>query len=337
MHKFGFILFCTLFLFACSSPYHEHFFRENPEFSTQKSTISWEIFYSSGKLISLPNSHAQWDIINAINAAQKRIWIEIYTWTDAAKLTDTVLAAKKRWVDVRVVLEGNVFWTPKINASLFQKLKSAQIPVVYADNHRYTFTHAKFWIIDDLYFISTGNWTASFFTKNREYIYQDSDTYTRSFLEMIFLSDSDHLGFKDISKIPSHIVMSPLDSREKLTEFISSAKKNIILYVQTLDDPELLSHIEILHSQWVHVQICTADNESNLQRQKEFSYLSWKLIRKPYLHAKIIIVDDVTMFIGSHNLTTNAIENNREIGIFLKNRTDLIKNVMWDFKWDDCS
>jgi hypothetical protein len=121
--------------------------------------------------------------------------------------------------------------------------------VVYADNHRYTFTHAKFWIIDDMYFISTGNWTASFFTKNREYIYQDSDVYTRSFLEMIFLSDSDHLGFRDIAKIPSHIVMSPLDSREKLTEFISSAKKNIILYVQTLDDVELLSHIETLHSQ----------------------------------------------------------------------------------------
>jgi hypothetical protein len=59
-----------------------------------------------------------------------------------------------------------------------KKLSNAGIKVVYADNHRYSFTHAKFWIIDDTYSISTGNWTASFFTKNREYIYTDTDRAT---------------------------------------------------------------------------------------------------------------------------------------------------------------
>ena len=337
MPKFVVLFFCIFIFFACSSPYHEHFFRENPELSSHKPTLSWEIFFSSGKLISLPNLHTQWELIDILNTAEKRIWIEIYTWTDAANLTDSIVAAKKRWVDVRVALEGNVFWTPKINASVFQKLKSAQVPVIYTDNHRYTFTHAKFWIIDNSYFISTGNWTASFFKKNREYIYHDSDRLTLWFLEMIFLSDFDHLWFKYLSKIPNHIVLSPLDSRDKLTTFILNSKKHLVLYVQTLDDAEILSHLEKLHTQWVQIQICTADNESNLERKNEFSYLSWKLIKKPYLHAKVIIVDDQSMFIWSHNITTNAIENNREMGIFLKNRMDLIQIVMQDFMDDDCS
>ena len=55
------------------------------------------------------------------------------------------------------------------------------------------------------------------------------------------------------------------------------------------------------------------------------------MIRKPYLHAKVIIVDHRQVFIGSHNLTTNAIENNREIGIILDHRNDIIDRIQNDF------
>ncbi|MDP2669718.1 MAG: phospholipase D-like domain-containing protein [bacterium] len=33
------------------------------------------------------------------------------------------------------------------------------------------------------------------------------------------------------------------------------------------------------------------------------------------MHAKMILVDNQKLYIGSMNLSTNAIENNREIGI----------------------
>ena len=141
---------------------------------------------------------------------------------------------------MRVVLEGNVFGTPRINTPIVKKLKEANIPVVYADNHRYSFTHAKFWIIDNTYSISTGNWTASFFTKNREYIYTGTDITTLRFLESIFTADSTHMGYKDISQIPSHIVMSPLNTRSQIQDLILSTQKSVVLYVQTLDDEYLL-------------------------------------------------------------------------------------------------
>lgn len=85
-----------MFITACTSQYHEHFFHENPEYSNVVTTISGEIFQSTGSIESLPNKNTQKNLINSINNSKKRIWIEIYTWTDAAKLTDAVIRAKIR-------------------------------------------------------------------------------------------------------------------------------------------------------------------------------------------------------------------------------------------------
>jgi cardiolipin synthase A/B len=287
-------------------------------------------------LESLPNDTTQKELISRINQAHNRIWIEIYTWTDAAKLTDPIIRAHARWVDVRVVLEGNVFGTPQINTSLTKKLKDAGIPAFYADNHRYTFTHAKFWIIDQTYSISTGNWTASFFNKNREYIYTDTDTTTLRFLEEIFSVDAEHMPFRDIAMIPPHVVISPLDAREKIEGLISRTQESLIIYVQTLDDPHILGIIDQLIQEGKRVEICTADNESNQARQKEFSSWHWNMIKTPYLHAKVIIRDGKEVFVGSHNLTTNAIQNNREMGLIIHDRSDIRERIESDFIWDGC-
>ena len=332
-------LYCFVFLMfiaGCSSQYHEHFFRENPELSQSQPIFSWEVFHSDGRVESLPDTTTQSRLIDSIDSAKKRIWIEIYTWTEAAHLMDPIVRAKKRWVDIQVVIEGNVYGTPKINNPIVKKLKEEWVPVIYADNNRYSFTHAKFWIIDDIYSISTGNWTASFFTKNREYIYSGKDRWTLLFLEEIFLSDVKHLGYKDTLKIPSQIVISPLNARERIEDLINSTQENIIFYVQTLDDEHILWLIQFLYDQKKKVYICTADNETNRARVIQYPLWNWKLIKKPYLHAKVILVDYQNIFIGSHNLTTNAIENNREIGIILRERNDLYQKIERDFQNDGC-
>lgn len=85
--------------------------------------------------------------------------------------------------------------------------------------------------------------------------------------------------------------------------------------------------LEKLRSENKKIIICTADNEANAARKLDFPDWSWKMIRKPYLHAKVIIVDHMQVFIGSHNLTTNAIENNREMGIILNNVPDIVRQI----------
>jgi hypothetical protein len=85
-----------LLITGCTNPYHEHFFRENPEFTSQVNMVSGEMFQASGRIDSLPNSHTQTELIHRMDDAKNRIWIEIYTWTDAAKLVDPIIRAHNR-------------------------------------------------------------------------------------------------------------------------------------------------------------------------------------------------------------------------------------------------
>jgi phosphatidylserine/phosphatidylglycerophosphate/cardiolipin synthase-like enzyme len=132
-------------------------------------------------------------------------------------------------------------------------------------------------------------------------------------------------------------VISPLDTRTKIESLIHSTEKELMIYIQTLDDDHILSVLQNLQSENKKVTICTADNESNVRRMLEFPNLHWKKIRKPYLHAKVIIVDHSRIFIGSHNLTTNAIENNREMGIILANVPKIITQIENNFIQDKCN
>jgi phosphatidylserine/phosphatidylglycerophosphate/cardiolipin synthase-like enzyme len=158
-------------------------------------------------------------------------------WTDKDILA-AMIRAHDRNIDVRVVLEGNVYGLPYANATLMKTLKNAKIPVMYADTYRYTFTHAKFWIVDDRFFISTGNLTKSFFEGNRDFIFSSLDSQSRDFLEQVFVRDFAHEGI-DKTAIPMHIVLSPVDARSKIERLLTSAKKDIIVYTQTLTDESM--------------------------------------------------------------------------------------------------
>lgn len=80
------------------------------------------------------------------------------------------------------------------------------------------------------------------------------------------MADFSHMGYKSILNIPSHIVISPLDARTKIEKLILSTQKDIIIYIQTLDDEHMLSLIGQLYSEKKNIQICTADNETNRAR-----------------------------------------------------------------------
>ena len=171
-HKIILFILQIFLLSSCLSEYREHFQREHASVSLR--VVSRESANTYEKFAILPDANELATIVENIDQAKSRIWVEIYTWTEKSTL-EAVLRAKDRWVDVRVILEGNVYFTPRINDPTFEKLQTARIPVVFADNRRYTFTHAKFWIVDNEWCLSTGNWSYTTFTKNREFIYCSDD------------------------------------------------------------------------------------------------------------------------------------------------------------------
>ena len=55
------------------------------------------------------------------------------------------------------------------------------------------------------------------------------------------------------------------------------------------DDGDVIDAIVQLQNRGISVEICTADNETNSKNQKKLqSILHWKMIKKPYLHAKVM-------------------------------------------------
>jgi phosphatidylserine/phosphatidylglycerophosphate/cardiolipin synthase-like enzyme len=204
-------------------------------------------------------------------------------WTDKEILA-AMLRAHDRNVDVRVILEGNVYGLPYANTNFMKSLKAAGIPVAYADTYRYTFTHAKFWLIDDRFFISTGNLTKSFFEGNRDFIFSSSEERTRIFLGTIFDADFAHAGIYKAA-IPSYIVLSPVDARAKIERLLTSAKRDIIIYTQTLTDESIQDILERQQEAGVRVRVCTANNESN-RESGSGSSLPWTFVKKPYLHGE---------------------------------------------------
>jgi phosphatidylserine/phosphatidylglycerophosphate/cardiolipin synthase-like enzyme len=132
-----------------------------------------------------------------------------------------------------------VYGTPFINKKTFLRLENAHIPIVYADNYRFTFTHAKFFLIDDTLILSTGNLAHTSFTKNRDIMWISTDASLLAFLENLFLADFAHEKYIPKS-LPMSIVTSPENSRKRISNMILDARSTIDLYVQTLEDPELI-------------------------------------------------------------------------------------------------
>ncbi len=65
------------------------------------------------------------------------------------------------------------------------------------------------------------------------------------------------------------------------------------------------------------MKFIVADNSSKEQLMasplKQFTHFR----KKPYVHAKMILVDDTYLIVSSINMSANSMDENREIGIIL--------------------
>jgi cardiolipin synthase A/B len=332
---YRFILFIlTIFLLSgcIGYEYRDHYRREHTLIET---SLSWGTL--SGRLIILPDKWELDNLIDEIDRAERRIWIETYTWTEKAT-REAVLRAEKRWVDVRVILEGNVYGIPRINDDTVEMLSGAAVPIRFSSD-RYTFTHMKMWIFDDTACISTGNWSYTTFTKNREFTYCSKDRLFLANLEEIFLSDFAHKRSLFTSGGLDHrIGLAPENLRRWLSSEIQNAKDRIIVFDQTISDPQILALLSERQKSGVKVELCQAKKSDSLSWETISVALSPLLpileSSGPYLHAKAILIDTDTVILWSANITTNAIDNNREIMIKIEKDPWLLERIKYIYKKD---
>ena len=107
--------------------------------------------------------------IERIDAAQHNIFVEVYIFTEK-RMRDALIRAHNRGVEVKILLENNPYMAPYLNDNHFEAFQSAGMDVRWSDPLNYSLNHAKMLILDERVFISSGNFSYSLFTKNRDMI-----------------------------------------------------------------------------------------------------------------------------------------------------------------------
>ena len=294
---------------------------------------------SSGVTIQVQPTDSGAAILGAIRGAKKSVHMTMYLLT-SNEMIDALGDQKQAGRDVKVVLNKTFPTSGNENQAAYTALKNRGVEVQWAPSG-YAFTHAKTIILDsEKALIMTMNLTYSSPKTNREYIATDTDPEDVADLEKIFDADFNNKALN----IPSKLVISPSGAntlhpaRSHLKQLIDSAKTTLDVEAQSLSDDTVVDAIVLAHQAKVDVRVVvdaqtinTPGQTKALQKLKQYG-VPVRGLKTPDMHAKAIVVDGERTFIGSHNMTPTALEQNREIGVLTdaKAEAEKVRQVIID-------
>lgn len=322
-----FLSFVSFFLSSCENEYtkfHEKKINiEEKEVDLEKFLSNFDLekirYIENTKLFHTPDLKLLSDIVELIDDSKEKVYLETYILTEK-KIQSALKKAKDRWVDVRVILEKNVYKAPSLNKKSFNNLYSSWVSVTWSNPENFSLNHTKMLIVDNKAIISTWNYSYSSFKYNREFFLFLEDKDIISKLEDIFLAD---FYWEKTSVYDDNLILSPDYTREKFDKLIASSKKSIKMYVNNISDKDFLNILVKKSSEWVNIQMIFPDlkkvssNEDEIKFLKD-NWISVHIVKKPKIHAKSILVDDKYLYIWSINFSYYSIEKNREIWLIFK-------------------
>jgi cardiolipin synthase A/B len=242
-------------------------------------------------------------LIQAIDRAKSRIEIAIFRF-DRAEIEKALANAMSRGVSVHALIAH----TNKGGEQNLRKLElrmlaaGATVARTADDLVRY---HGKYMIIDrrELYLLSFN------------FTHLDID-YSRGFglitRKRRMVQEAVKLFQADTERQPyagaPGLVVSPVNAREQLTEFIQGAKKELLIYDPEISDTAILRELEARAKVGVEVKIIG-------RVTRRTSLLTVKKLAGLRLHTRTIIRDGRRAFIGSQSLRELELGARREVGI----------------------
>jgi len=279
-----------------------------------------------------PNKELLNKIVFLIDQAENEIYLETYMLTEK-RIQQSLIKAYKKWVNIKIILEKAPYKAYNINNKAYDKLKKEWINIKWSDKSDYSFNHSKILLIDDLSIISTGNYSYSTFTKNRDFFIFTNDKNIYSKLKENFNND---FKWDKINIYDDNLIFSPNSSRIKFEKMFNSAKKDIKMYFQYTKDDKLVDLlIKLKKEKDIKISIIipkTASNDENILKLKK-AWINIKILSKYKMHAKAILIDEEYLFIWSINFSNYSLDKNREVWILLKN-SKIINDFLYIYNQD---
>jgi len=292
-------------------------------------------------------------LLEAINYTDKLIYLTIYALDDAT-IEAALKAAQKRGVTVEVLYNYYSFSGTERDyvRETMASLEAADILTKPATSEFYV-THQKTFTLvntneSQKSIVMTFNLQPNYFGGTRDFGIITTDSREVSEIIKVFEAD---WNYTKVSPEVDSLVWSNNNSRTKILELIKRATHSIELYNEELKDSECLNALTAEAAAGVTVRVICAslegkEGDENRPARKLLNSYGAKAKYMPssylYCHAKMILVDYNTSsaeaFIGSENLSSTSLDENRELGIIVKDPEILERlHKVFEIDWPHCA
>jgi phosphatidylserine/phosphatidylglycerophosphate/cardiolipin synthase-like enzyme len=268
-----------------------------------------------------PDEGAQ-PVVKFIEGSRQTLDVAMYLLSDRQVVT-ALETARKRGVQVRVMLEEHPYGEGVGNGPVYQRLGGAGLSVAWSPSD-FRLSHDKYAVADRRSaLIGTANWTTSAFRGNREYLVVDDDAADAAQLATLFAADWNR---QKASVVDARLVVSPTNSRARFLAMISGARQQLDLEAEEMQDQGIEDALSQAARRGIDVRVIlplVAGADANAVGREQLTAAGVRIRRleSPYVHAKDIIVDKEEAFVGSENISAQSLDDNREVGIAIADRT----------------
>ena len=280
-------------------------------------------------------------ILLTLEKAKHSLDIKMFQFTDPI-LIEAVIAAHKRGVKVRVMLNPSRFTGEHDNDEAFELFKNAKVNVKET-NPKYPITHEKSMVVDGKQaFIMSLNWAPKYFGLTRDYGLVTNDPEEVSEVAGCFEADWNRDDF--IPPQNSNLVWSVGRARQYMIDYIYGAESSLyIQHEKYVDTPviEALVHAKIKKGVKVHAMALPVhslrdfyilEGVAGLRLLADLGINVHKL-QGTHLHAKLILADKKRALLSSFNIYPKCFNERRELGIHFDDKP-LIKRLVNIFEKD---
>jgi len=275
----------------------------------------------SHTLIVLPDDTAK-PILDALAGAQRSVNIRMFLFTDLT-LLKAVVAAKRRGVQVQVMLNPARRSGEPENEQARKTLAAAGVDV-RDSSPAFAVTHQKSMVIDDeTGFVESLNWEPRDLTETRDYAVVT--THGLEVAEMVKCFDVDWAHKKFHEDPTSRLIWCPNNGRERIAEFIDSAKHTLWLQNERYQDTVIVERLVSAVERGVRVHIMARPPHTLKKDQLVEGVGALRIMRDVgakihrlkgmKLHGKMLLADDKRAIVGSINLSPGSFDARRELAI----------------------
>lgn len=252
-------------------------------------------------------------LLNTISSAQRALDIYLFRLENAA-VESAILAAHKRGVKVRAVID-------RIGSSqqTYDRLCGAGTGAHWSPGY-FIKTHAKALVVDGTTALVTTMNFVEDWEDIRDYGVITDDPATVAAVHSTFTADWEYQQGEPTAAEVANLAVSPVNSRAQTLVFIGQAQHNLWIEQEQFDDREIAAAIAAQANAGLDVRLLFGQKASAelIEWLGEFAPATQvRYLTDLRPHCKLLLRDRAAIHVGSLNLTTESLDQRREISLLI--------------------